>query len=152
MEVKVLPSLTAFEIRMWWSLKDATCGMWVMAMTWLDKEISWIFSATAWAASPEMPVSISSKMTVETLLALMKMALKANMMRLASPPEMTLERLLSPSPILVSMRKSTSSRPFSFNKDGSSFSKERKLTANLASNRRSFMLRSNSFSIDLAIF
>ena len=72
-------------------------------MTWVDREISAIFDATLLAASPEMPVSISSRMIVETPLDLRKRALKASMMRLASPPEAMRERLFIPSPGLGSM-------------------------------------------------
>ena len=72
-------------------------------MTCLPLDTQYSFSPTRWAAIPDTPVSISSKIMVETGSFSAKTFFMASMIRLSSPPEAILLMRPISSPALADM-------------------------------------------------
>ena len=84
-----------------------------MAITWWFSASSFIIWATFDAVSPEMPVSISSKMMVGRNMESLMMDLRQSMMRDISPPDAILVMSAGSTPALAENRKAAVSLPFS---------------------------------------
>ena len=96
-------------INIWLLAKDAICGRWLIAITCLFVDKSSIFSPTIWAVLPEIPVSISSNIMVSTSSKSAKISLKASIILEISPPDAVFVKDFNFSPLLVLIKKSTSS-------------------------------------------
>ena len=77
---------TSFSSRKWTSASEATCGRWVMQMTWRPSPSARRRSPTTRAVLPPTPASISSKTRVPAPAARPR-PLSASITRESSPPE-----------------------------------------------------------------
>lgn len=108
----VLPASTCFSTTKCWPATAATCGKWVMEMTWCCWPRTAILSPTALAISPPTLASISSNTMSGVASWSASELLTASMTREISPLEAIWRRGLSGSPGLGPNWKSTVSRPF----------------------------------------
>ena len=109
-----------------------------MAMTWCFCDSCCIICPTLDAVSPEMPVSISSKIIVGRYMESVMMDLRQSMMRDISPPDAILDMSAGAMPALAEKRKVTKSEPVSRSSSVSCSS-----TRNLLSDMPSFRSRSS---------
>ena len=84
----------------------AICGECVTQIICVFLESSRNFSATLLTVSPEIPVSISSKISTEILSTAENTVLRASIIREISPPEAILARGLNVSPTFVAIKNS----------------------------------------------
>ena len=84
-----------------------------MHKTWCFSAIFDNFSATAFAAFPLIPVSISSKIKTDVLSVLASTVFIASIILDISPPDAILLNSFSSSPTFVFMKNTTLSFPFS---------------------------------------